>query len=170
MLVISSVATTQAPPCAPISRTGLAVLWTTNYPTTASYVCQAYSWTATANDTVSLQFQFQHSPGRWYLDDVSVFYGGTQLLINGGFESGTLTPWFRTTPNGGSCSGQIAAVTTSGGSARTGSWYLWNGQINCYDQIEQNFNVTAGETYVISYWIRSTTTSGSPIYAKVLIT
>ena len=162
-------ATTQAPPCPPVSRAGLAILWTTFTPTTSTYACQAYSWTANTTGTVYLQFRLQQSPGRWYLDDVSVFDGGTQLLLNGGFESGTLSPWVRTTPNGPSCSGQIAAVTNSGGLAHTGSWFLWDGQINCYDQVEQAFNVIAGKTYVISYWLRSTTTSGSPIYAQVLI-
>ena len=142
-------------------------LWTTNSPTTNSYACQAYSWTAATTETVALQFQFQHHPGRWYLDDVSIFHGGTQLLSNGGFESGTLSPWYRTAPNGNGCGGQQGAVSNSGG-ARTGSWFLWDGAMNCFDQIQQNFSVVAGETYVISYWLRSTAT-GSPIFAKVLI-
>ena len=162
-------ATSQASSCPPIARYGLGALWTTNTPTTNTYTCQAYSWIATANGTLSLQFQLQHGPGRWYVDDVSVFHGGTQLLVNGGFESGTLAPWIRTTPNGSNCTGQIAAVTNSAGLAHAGIWFLWDGEVNCYDQIEQHFSVIAGEAYVISYWLRSTTTTGSPIFANVSI-
>jgi hypothetical protein len=166
---ILSSATTKAPPCPPTSVGSASILWTTNSPTTTTYACQAYSWIASTTGTVSLQFQLQHKPGRWYLDDVSVFYGGTQMLDNGGFEDGVMSPWFRTTPNGASCGGQYGDITNSGGSARTGSYFLWDGQINCYDQVQQSLNVTAGETYVISFWLRSTTTSGSNIFAKVLM-
>ena len=86
-------------------------------------------------------------------------------VFHGGFESGSLSPWFRRAPNGNSCGGQQRAVSNSGG-ARTGSWFLWDGAINCYDQTEQTFNVVAGETYVISFWLKFTiTTSGSAIFA-----
>ena len=146
------------------------VLWSTNTPTSVSYTYQNYSWTAPTTDNVSLQFQFQNLPGRWYLDDVSVSHGGTQMLINGGFENATLTPWIRTAPNGDSCGGQQAAVSNRTGSARTGRYFLWDGQENCYDQVEQVFDVIAGETYIISFWLRSTVSSGSNIYAKLSIT
>ena len=120
------------------------------------------------NSLLSLQLQLQHSPGRWYLDDVSVLQGATELLRNGGFGYGLLATWTRTTPNGNSCGGQSASVSNGAG-ARTGSWFLWDGSISCFDQIEQAFNVTAGVLYKISYWLKSTTASGAPIFAKVSI-
>jgi hypothetical protein len=162
-------ATTQAPPCPPTSVGNSSILWTTNTGMSWSYTPQAYSWTASTTGTVSLQFQFQNEPGLWYLDTVSVFDGGTQMLENGGFDTGVLSPWIRTTPNGNNCGGQEAAVTNAYGDAQSGSYDLWDGQDYCYDQVEQSFNVTAGDTYVISFWLKSTASSGSNIYAKVLI-
>lgn len=163
------IATTPLPACAVTNMGSATNLWTSNVPTATSYSCYAFSWTATLNSTVSLQFRLQHSPGRWYLDDVSVLHGVTQLVSNGGFESGVLSPWIRTAPNGNACGGQPADISNLVGEANNGSWFLWDGFISCYDQIGQTFDAIENEVYIISFWIKSTTIGGSPIFAQVLI-
>ncbi len=45
--------------------------------------CHVYAWTSTVTGTVTLAFQFRHDAAYWYLDDVSVYNNGSQMLING---------------------------------------------------------------------------------------
>ena len=74
------------------------------------------------------------------------------MLVNGDFESGSLSPgWIRTTPNGacGSTGGAISNVLP-----RTGSYSLQDGSTGCADQISQSFPVIAGQVYVVSFWIQ----------------
>jgi hypothetical protein len=103
------------------------------------------------------------------MDDVSMYAGGTQMLVNGDFETGSLNPWVRTQPSG-SCWGQQAAVTNAAGVAYTGSYGLWDGSTGCFDQIAQSFVATSGQTYVISFWLESTGPSSNGIYTNIFIT
>jgi hypothetical protein len=54
-----------------------------SYP---NYNYYAYAWVATES-TATLSFFFRQDPGRWVLDDVNIYHGGTELIINGGFET-----------------------------------------------------------------------------------
>lgn len=87
------------------------------------------------------------------------------MLINGGFETGILSPWVRTTPHG-SCSGSPAAVSAS--SPKYGSYGLRDGSNGCADQISQQFTATAGQIYVVSFWLKSGST-GSTVSALVTL-
>jgi hypothetical protein len=45
--------------------------------------CHVYTWTSPVTGTVTLAFQLRHDPAYWYLDNVSVYNKGSQMLING---------------------------------------------------------------------------------------
>ena len=100
-----------------------------------------------------------------------MYAGGTQMLVNGGFETGSLSPWVASVPSGsGFCGGgQQADVTNTAGVAHTGSYGLWDGIMGCYDQIAQSFVATAGQTYTISFFLKSTGSSSSGVFARILI-
>ena len=99
---------------------------------------------------------------------MSIYAGGTQKLSNGGFESGALPPWVKTQPLG-PCSGQQSVVSSSVAVLHTGAYGLSSACMNVYDQIAQSFNVTAGQTYIISFWLKLTGTSSSGQFVRVLI-
>ncbi|CAF1100912.1 unnamed protein product [Adineta steineri] len=145
---------TVAPPCTPQSVSNGTLLHITN-PTSSiypNYTCHAYTWTATAL-SATLSFFFRHDPGGWMIDDVSVYYGVTQKIINGGFETGNLTGWNYT----GNCDFNVNRGLAYPGSsyAKSGSWYYYD---RCAgnmmgDTISQTFSTIAGGTYTISFWL-----------------
>ena len=128
-------------------------------------MCHAYQWTSPTTGLVTLAFQLRHDPVDWYLDDVSVYNGATQLLSNGGFETGSLSPWVVTKPNG-NCGAFGARTDTS--SPRSGSRNIKDGSNGCADQVSQQFSATAGQIYVVSFWLRSGGT-GTGISASVTL-
>lgn len=159
-----SIATTPTPPCVPTSVGSASTLYSTTSNTGGgSYTCFAYEWTSPTTGLVTLAFQLRHDPNYWFLDDVSVYGGVTQMILNGGFESGSLSPWVRTTPFG-SCNGSPGQVTSS--SPRTGSESVSDGSNGCADQISQQFTATAGQIYIVSFWLQSGS-SGSGVSATV---
>ncbi len=133
-----------------------------------SYTCRYVAWTASTTGSVTLVFQFENDPDEWHMDDVSVSNGTTEMLLNGGFESGSLSPsWTVSTPNG-ACNlfAYGAAIDTS--SCRSGSYCLSDGCGGRTDQISQSFGVTAGEIYFISFWLKQGG-SGSGISVSVTL-
>ena len=80
-------------------------------------------------------------------------YNGTaEMLVNGGFETGSLSPWVRTTPNG-NCAGAPGTVCTAG--AHSGVRGLCDGSNGCLDAISQSFMAVAGQNYNVTFWMRS---------------
>ena len=60
----------------------------------SSYSCRTYRWTSNITGVVTLSFELRHDPGYWFLDAVSVLRERTdEMLVNGGFETGSLSPW-----------------------------------------------------------------------------
>ena len=112
--------------------------------------------------------RLREDPHKWCVDDVSILKNGTEMLVNGGFETGSLPPWIWSEPNG-TCNGTKAAVTSSSGVARAGSYGLWDGSVGCFDQLAQSFNVTTDQKYVISFWFKSTDTGSTGIFADFSI-
>ena len=147
------VATTPTPPCLPTSVGSSSVLYTTSLSSNVTYNCFTYNWTASATGLVTPTFEMRHDPDYWYLDDVAVFYYGTNMIVNGGFETGSLSPWVRSTPNGPCTTGVPAAAQASG--PFTGAYALLDGSNGCTDQISQSFVVTAGQDFIVSFWLRS---------------
>jgi hypothetical protein len=150
-------ATTPVPPCTPTNVSSSSTLLSISSVNNTGYTCYAYEWTAPNTGMVTLAFQFRNDPVTWYLDDVSVYDGGTEMLVNGGFESGSLSPWAVTFPNGpcvgGSPPGQLCNTTS-----HTGSYDYCDGCNTVADQVSQSFMATAGQVYVISFWLRTLST------------
>ncbi len=159
------IATTPTPPCTPTSVGSNSTLYSATPTTASQYQCLAYDWTSPTTGLVTLAFQFRNDPGNWYLDDVSVYDGGTQMLSNGGFETGSLSPWVRTTPHG-NCAGLAANVTNT--TPNTGNYSLIDGSYGCADQVSQQFTATAGDIYVVSFWLEVGSTT-PPLSAQVTL-
>ena len=125
-----------------------------------SYTCKYYQWVSTTNGTATLAFQMENDPDLWYLDDVSVSNGTAEMLLNGGFESGSFSPgWSVTTPNGNCISASVAAsiATTS---CHTGSYCVKDGCNSRADQVSQSFVAIAGQSYFISFWLKASSGFG----------
>jgi hypothetical protein len=151
LLCLSAVAPT--PPCTPIYIGSSSTVYTAMSGSATSYTCHAFGWQPTTTGPVTLAFQFRHISNSWYLDDVSVYEGGVQMIGNGGFETGSLFPWIRTTPNG-ICTGSPAQVTTVL-LPHSGTYHLRDGSQGCADQIGQQFMANAGQLYIVSFWLKS---------------
>ena len=87
------------------------------------------------------------------------------MLTNGGFESGSLSPWVRTTPNG-ACPGVMAFVCNP--SPHSGAFALCDGSNGCADLISQSFVATAGQPYNITFWMKSGS-AGTVITANITL-
>lgn len=137
----STTITTQNPLLANVSRSSFTLnAWS---PSNFTYI-------AASSKTVKLLFTFQaNNQNDWVLDDVSVrTSANTELLTNGNFENTpALTGW--TT---GATSGCVGSYGASSSGCRSGSCF----KDQCPTQetwISQSFNVTAGFTYSISFWV-----------------
>jgi hypothetical protein len=73
------------------------------------------------------------------------------MLTNGGFETGSLSPWIRTDPFGpcGGSAGRVDYITP-----HTGIYHLLDGNDTCPDFISQSFTVTIVQIYTISFWLQ----------------
>ncbi len=75
--------------------------------TAQNYTEYQYTHTATQNQTY-ITLQFRQDPAYWAIDDVSFkSSAGTQLITNGGFESGNLTGWTLIGTQGLQAAGQV---------------------------------------------------------------
>ena len=59
-------------------------------------------------------------------------------------------------------------VTVSNTSPHTGTYGFSDGSNGCADQVSQQFTATAGQVYIVSFWLKSGST-GSVISAKVTL-
>ncbi|CAF2047549.1 unnamed protein product, partial [Rotaria magnacalcarata] len=147
-------ATTPAAPCVPTSVGSASTLLTISSPTIITYSCYAYTWMSPTTGPVNLTFELRNDPTQWVLDDTSIYDGAVQMLTNIGFETGSLSPWVRTTPYG-PCGGTPGSITNS--SCHSGTYCMYDGSLGCADQISQQFTATAGKVYVVSFWLRAGT-------------
>jgi hypothetical protein len=124
-----------------------------------SYTYEYFPWVSPVTGSVTLAFQFRNDPSNWYMDDVSVFNGTNEMLVNGGFESGSLSPgWTASTPNGNCAYGFDASVTNS--YCHNGTYCLSDGCYGVLDEISQSFVAISGQSYFISFWLQSSGGSG----------
>jgi flagellin len=69
------------------------------------------------------------------------------VILNGGFETATLSDWTMTPAP----SGSMAYVS---GHAHSGRDALWFGAIGAFDdQVSQTFATLPGQTYVVDFWL-----------------
>ena len=141
---------TVTPPAAP--QPGLSgPLLTIDNPSTfpyPAYTPYSYTWIATGS-SATLSFFFRHDPSFWLLDDITVYHGMTQLVSNGGFETGDLTGW--TYSSGCGSAGGLAHSNSQ--NAHTGSWYYFDGCTSYADELSQTFLTIPGDAYIISFWL-----------------
>ena len=156
---------TTSPPCAPQTSAD-GILYTAMNPNVSmtSYTCFAYTWIATGS-SATLSFFFRHDPSNWLLDDVSVHHGLTQVLNNGGFESGN-TVWTRT----GLCAFSTGSITWSLVLARTGFYYYTSPCRNYGDTLSQTFPTVAGDNYVIRFWLANAACCATTVMANITVT
>ena len=114
-----------------------------------SYINYTFVYQATRTQT-RLIFCFLNQQWFWALDDVSVRHipSGTQLITNGGFETGGWPPWihFNTIYYG---SGFRSSA--SGFSRRSGTYFYYDLQYSIPDGIFQNITTVPGENYTVSF-------------------
>ncbi|UJR06803.1 hypothetical protein I4U23_011090 [Adineta vaga] len=158
--------TTPTPPCLPVNKGSSSNLHSaTTGPTI--YTCHAFQWTAPNTGPVTLAFAMRNDPSSWYIDDVSVYHGGTQMLLNGDLESGTLAPgWIRTQANNYNCG--LFQGHVSSNMPRTGTYSIRDGSMGCGDVVSQTFSAIANSLYIVSYWFK-TNALGSP-YQTIAVT
>ncbi|CAM4823525.1 unnamed protein product [Rotaria magnacalcarata] len=154
----TSATTTPTPPCVPTSVGSANILYTAATGS-VQYSCFAYAWTSPTTGPVTLAFQLRNDPSIWNLDDVTVYAGATEMLNNTGFETGSLSPWVRTTPNG-ACGG-VAGGVYPYCMPFSGSYALCDGSFGCADEISQQFTATAGQLYIVSFWLKAGSTGAA---------
>ncbi|UJR11198.1 hypothetical protein I4U23_015379 [Adineta vaga] len=163
----SSTSTTTANPCGTPINVGSSSLFSSTTFSFTSYTCCYAEWIASTTGSVNLVFQFRSNIDHWYLDDVTVTNGTTELLVNGGFEYGSFSPgWTRSIPNG-ACQFSSGSQVM-GGLARTGSYRVDSWCANVADEISQSFFVTTGQSYSIRFCLKVTGTVASRMVSVTL--
>ena len=102
------------------------------------YQVQWLYYAQAASET--FRFGIQNNPSYTQIDDVSVMDGATELLCNGGFETGSMTCW-------------SGANHISAGGAHTGTYCYNDGVVSAPDYIWQTFSTTPGDLMYLSFWI-----------------
>jgi hypothetical protein len=153
-------ATTTVNPCGTPVSLGTSSSIYSSSSGSSSYTCHYFAWAASTTGSVTLAFQFRNDPDYWYMDDVSVSNGTTEMLMNGGFESGSLSPdWTTSAPNG-HCYVYMSGAQIFNSLCRTGNYCLSDGCGLCSDKIAQSLTVITGQTYFISFWLKQNGTGG----------
>ena len=114
-----------------------------------SYINYTFVYQAITNKT-RLMFCFLNRQWFWALDDVSVRHipSGTQLINNGGFETGSWSPWipYNTIYYG---SGIRSSIT--GFAQRSGTYFYYDVQYSIPDGISQSITTIPGKNYTVSF-------------------
>lgn len=158
---------TAAPPCATQARSSGTLLSITNptsstYPT---YTCYAYTWIATGS-SATLSFFFRHDPGGWMVDEIKVYHGLSQLIVNGGFESMSLTGWNYS----GTCNYYIGEAYSGSSYAKAGGYYYYDRCSLYGDTIAQSFVTVPNDVYTISFWMMNYSCCSATEIANITIT
>ena len=99
----------------------------------------------------------------------------TELLVNGGFETGSYSSWIYCNPSSSSAAGTIESTSSHFTynsytyAAHSGSYYYLDGAVGNADYLSQIFPTTIGDTYNISFWMLNQG-SGSSSSADILLT
>jgi hypothetical protein len=85
------------------------------------------------------------------------------LLVNGSFETGDFTGWFNTGNTG------LTSVQGPGSvyAAQDGSHYVYFGAVGSDYGLNQTFSDTAGQSYIVSYWVAANEGGTSDVNAYI---
>ncbi|CAF0908757.1 unnamed protein product [Adineta steineri] len=124
-----------------------------------NYFQYIYNYTAVANNT-RLVFALQRGTAYFNLDDTSVTdYAApsVELLVNPGFETGSLYPWLYCNQDNATSTGGVQTNYTSGNFSyfpNSGTYYYMGGSLTAADYISQAFSTQIGHIYKIILWSR----------------
>lgn len=125
----------------------------------SSYVHYTYTYVAIAN-TTGVTFILREDSYYFGLDNITVSDNAapsTQLLLNGGFETGSTSSWVYCNPNSATYAGVVRCTSYSSGgktySAYSGSCFYLDGAVTYADYLSQTFATIIGHTYTVSFWL-----------------
>jgi len=130
-------------------------------PVPTTYTQYSVNFTA-ADTSTDVTFVFRHDPGYFGFDDASVtlFGGGSNLISNGGFETGDTTNWTYFNQNNVSFAGSVGTTPTQNLNANSGTYFWVDGATQGYDGLTQTIATTIGSTYTISFYLNQYDTNG----------
>ena len=86
----------------------------------------------------------------WFLDDISVKDSSSnELLVNGNFESGSLSIGWLSFDCGTACT-----LLTTGSTCRGGSGSCYRVTCSSNQFLQQAFTTVTGHTYTFSFWVK----------------
>ncbi|CAF2666528.1 unnamed protein product [Rotaria sp. Silwood2] len=91
------------------------------------------------------------------------------MLVNGGFETGSLSSWSVSFPYGACQNGNFHGIICSP-RTHSGSYSYCDGCYAVTDKLSQSFMAVAGDVYIVSFWLETGSTANSGISATVTIT
>jgi hypothetical protein len=163
------------PSCSSPSSTGR-IFSLATYSAPTIYTLYTYGFNAT-DSSATLTFAMEGDSGPahdyWLLDNVSVNHTNvnTNILINGGFETGDFTGWTRYCATDANCGGSgtnYGQLTTS--TCYSGTYCY---QDKCsqgdFDYLTQSFSTVSGDYYLISFYLK-VFANGGPYVAYVILT
>ena len=119
------------------------------------------NYTALGTSSV-IAFSIRRQTGYFALDNISIqsfLAPGVEIIVNGGFETGSLTSWSYCNQNNGSNTGGVKANSASftylGFTyyAKSGSYYYVGGSTTSADYISQTFPTVINAQYLVSMWV-----------------
>ena len=122
-----------------------------------SYLQFTYNYTAIENVT-QMAFGFRRQTNFFALDEVSIqdFAAlGTELLVNGDFETGSLSPWTYCDQNNALPTGGVQSTFSYNSFnffPKLGTYYYVGGSTIAADYIMQAFPTIIGHRYQVRMW------------------
>jgi len=154
LVIICILATTTANLCGGSITVPTSTIFQSTTFSSTSYIKCYFQWIPSTTGLFEIAFQFRSDVDHWHLDDVSIYNGTTEILLNGGFESGSYSPgWTYSTPNG-ACLWSTPGTDVGMSFSHSGTYYVDSWCSSRADEISQAFMAYQGQTYSVSFYIR----------------
>ncbi|CAF1246484.1 unnamed protein product [Adineta steineri] len=135
----------------------IAINLTMNYG--FSYSLYQYNFTAIYSSAL-ITISIQRLSWYWDFDDFSLINSNeSELLLNGGFETGDTAYWIYCNPHNSGYAGYIM-TGAQGGRNHSGIYYWQDAATPNPDFLAQNVSLTIGENYTFSFWLMADGGSG----------